>query len=174
MRSGEVIRYLTDRGISFCLIGARAMAFHGVVRSTLDTDFLTTDRNVLSATFWSDLADAGVDVRKGDFDDPLAGVVRITVPNDQVDVVVAKYKWQKAVVERATEMEFGGSATPVARKADLILLKLWSAGGLDIRDVHDLARDPEVLPEVDRLVSDLADDVQQLWQRVRSERDGLQ
>lgn len=173
MNAGAIARYLQDHGVAFALVGARAMALRGTVRSSLDTDFLTVDRRVLSHDFWAGLDEASIDVRRGDFDDPLAGVVRIVVPDDRVDVVVGKYKFQKAAVERAERLDFGGTELPVATRTDLVLMKLFAGGGLDVRDIHDmLAADRTVAAEVDRLVVDLPDDAQRLWEQIRSEAAG--
>lgn len=146
------------------------MALRGTVRSSLDTDFLTTDRRVLSYDFWAGLPHTKIDARRGDFDDPLAGLVRIAFPHDRVDVVVGKYKWQNAVIERAESLDFTGTDVPVVRSADLILLKLFAGGPLDTRDIYDMLQtDPTVAAEVDRLVTDLPKDTQQLWRTVARE-----
>lgn len=163
MTGAAVARYLVERGISFALIGARAMALRGIIRSSLDTDFLTTDHSVLSADFWNDLPEASSDVHCGDLTDPLAGVVRIQFPNERIDVVVGKYTWQKALIARAEPLlEF-----PVVQNADLILLKLFAGGPQDMWDVHAiLASDPTVVSTVDERIGDLPDDAQQLWRTV--------
>lgn len=164
MTGATVARYLGERGISFALIGARAMALRGMLRSSLDTDFLTTDRTVLAAEFWSDLENATATVHRGDLTDPLAGVVRLVAANERVDVVVGKYKWQRAVIERAeTVLDF-----PVVQTADLILLKLFAGGPQDLWDVHALlAADAAVVSTVDERIDDLPDDVRELWRGMR-------
>lgn len=164
MTGAAVARHLAERGISFALIGARAMALRGMIRSSLDTDFLTTDRSVLSAEFWNDLPHARIDVRHGDLTDPLAGIVRVIVADDQVDVVVGKYKWQKALIERAEPvLNF-----PVVQKADLILLKLFAGGPQDLWDVQAiLASDRTIVSTVDERIVELPDDVRELWRGIR-------
>ena len=164
MTGEAVARYLAERGVSFALIGARAMALRGMLRSSLDTDFLTTDGSVLSGEFWRDLANANADVRRGDLTDPLAGVVRIVIADERVDVVVGKYKWQRSVVERAEPvLDF-----PVVQTADLVLLKLFAGGPQDMWDVHALlASEPMIAAAVDGRVLDLPGDAQEAWRRVR-------
>ncbi len=81
------------RAVPHALIGAGAMAAHGVIRSTDDLDLLVTDRAVLAAGFWDELARQGftVEVRAGDDADPLAGVVRVArLPARALDVVVGR------------------------------------------------------------------------------------
>ena len=62
----------------FLVVGAHAMAAHGVGRSTRDVDLLTLSTVGLDEAWWTPLSEAGVrvSVARGDADDPLAGVVR--------------------------------------------------------------------------------------------------
>ena len=75
--------------VPFALIGAAALAIHGVSRSTLDIDLLVTDRRVLDPSHWTALPDRiGCDVRPGDSADPLAGVIRFRAPGERdVDIL---------------------------------------------------------------------------------------
>ncbi|MBW1685055.1 MAG: hypothetical protein JRS35_08320 [Deltaproteobacteria bacterium] len=72
----EVAGLLTDRGIDIAVIGAAALAAHGVSRATADLDLLVVDLAVLDDELWSDFRAAGDEVRRGDEADSLAGVVR--------------------------------------------------------------------------------------------------
>jgi hypothetical protein len=163
--SADVLRVLEAIGAPHALIGAHAMAARGYPRFTVDTDFLTTDPRVLDRTTWATLEAAGavVDARRGDQDDPLAGVVHIELPGGaDVDVVLAKWKWEASVIARAEPMRVAGLEVPVVQLADLILLKLAAGGHLDLHDaavlltladreplVHAIeGRLPEVRPDV--------------------------
>jgi hypothetical protein len=124
--------------IAHALVGAAALAARGVARSTYDIDLLTTDRRVLEGALWSGLRQPGVvvEVRRGDEDDPLAGVVRIDRPDDRpVDVIVGKQVWQARAVERAESREDG---PPVVTSEDLVLLKLYAGGTQDLWDVREI------------------------------------
>ncbi len=72
-------------GAPHALIGAAALAIHGVSRSTHDLDLLATEPSCLDPRQWSALSEEGivVEVRKGDADDPLAGVVRFTAREER-------------------------------------------------------------------------------------------
>ena len=138
--SFEVIRaHLDAAEINYALIGGVALAARGAGRSTLDIDVLTTDSVVLKEEFWTPLRarDIQIDVRKGDWDDPLAGVVRID-GEESIDVVVGKYKWERAVIERAEQMVVRGMRLRVPRVSDLILLKLSAGGPRDTMDASNL------------------------------------
>ena len=166
MSDAVVIHHLASRGVAFAVIGARAMGIRGVLRFSDDTDLLTTNRAVLTDTFWSDLDGATKNIRRGDFDDPLAGVATITMGDDIVDVVVGKYKWQEAVVQRAEMLALAEESWPVVRAADLILLKLFAGGPQDAWDIEQLLRmDASLRREVERHLAELPDHARELWQR---------
>lgn len=66
----RVAAVLSERGTAHALIGAAALAVHGVSRSTLGQDLLVDDRRVLDSDFWLPLAtEATVDIRRGDSQD---------------------------------------------------------------------------------------------------------
>ena len=103
----DVVAVLETNRIDHTLIGAAAMAVHGVSRATADVDLFTVDDKVLQAKLWNELEGRGASLRllKGDFEDPLAGSIRLTLAGDRtVDVVVGRYAWQKTIVESAERM----------------------------------------------------------------------
>jgi hypothetical protein len=131
-----VSRVLDAAEGSYALIGAHAMAVRGYARFTVDIDLLTTDTRVLDAATWIPLVEQGarVDRRRGDDDDPLAGVVHIVLADDtNVDVVVGRWAWEQQVVARAERMTVLGVTIAVPPTSDLILLKL-AAGGRSLWD----------------------------------------
>jgi len=168
----ERVQAILDQNrIQYALIGGMAVAARGYPRFTIDFDFLTTDRRVLQATLWDELRNSGigVDVRKGDFDDPLAGVVRIGTRPEQIDIVVGKRKWEQRVIERAEEIEVQGMKMRVPITSDLILLKLAAGGPIDQQDViRLLAVGPrnQLIEEVDQKIGDLPEDALALWKKI--------
>jgi hypothetical protein len=169
---GEVSRALSARDIPHGLIGAGALAVHGVSRSTFDLDLLVTDRRVLEAAFWTGIAGAGgvLDVRIGDDADPLAGVVRLSRPGSRsVDVVVGRSAWQAETLDRAGPRNLGAVSVPVVAPADLILLKLFAGGPQDAWDVEQLLAlldRPALVAEVEGRVSRLPRDAMDLWHKI--------
>ncbi len=166
--AGRVREILDRAGIPYALIGAMALAARGHVRATLDTDYLVTDRKALVPEIWSDLESAAVlvDIRKGDYDDPLAGVVRLHFPEHDIDVVVGKYKWQREIIERAQPADIGGAFVPLPSIADLIVLKLFAGGYQDLADVAALLsigdRDA-IVREVSERVTAAGKDAVRTW-----------
>jgi len=134
----RVTTFLAEQQIASALIGAAALAAHGVSRSTLDQDLLVTDVRVLAVSFWQALAaEAVIDARRGDAEDPLAGVVRITRAGERdVDIVVGRHHWQHEILSRAHRL--GAEPMYVVDKADLILLKLYAGGTQDRWDIEQL------------------------------------
>lgn len=164
-----VTRLLDAQNVSYALIGAQAMAARGYPRFTVDVDLLTTDTRVLDAAMWTDLARGGAQVepRRGDHDDPLAGVVRILLTDGTtVDLVVGRWAWERQLVARAEPMTVLGVTIPVPPISDLILLKLASGGHLDLHDAGALLalgdRD-HVVREVEAHLEDVRPDVGALW-----------
>jgi hypothetical protein len=136
----QITDHLEREQIPFALIGAAALAVHGISRSTLDIDLLVCDRRVLDDDFWAPFAATVViDIRRGDAVDPLAGVVRCRADGQRdVDVVVGKHRWQADIIDRADPTRRGNRQVPTARVADLILLKLYAGGSQDRWDIEQL------------------------------------
>jgi hypothetical protein len=172
----EAVDCLRTYGTPFALVGAAALAVHGVPRSTRDLDLLTIDPRCLEADYWRSLGAGRIDVtvRRGDAADPLAGVVRLR-PSDSapVDVVVGRSPWQRGVLDRAEPATIDGVVVPVAQAADLILLKLFAGGPQDLWDVAQLlAGDdgPTIARDVEARLPALPTECAQLWAQVSRAR----
>jgi hypothetical protein len=164
-----VTRVLDAAEVSYALIGAHAMAARGYPRFTIDVDLLTTDTRVLDGATWSPLIEQGaaVDRRRGDHEDPLAGVVRIVLADDtEVDVVVGRWSWEQQVVARAERMSVLGVTIAVPTTSDLILLKLAAGGHLDLHDAAALLALGDrvrVMADVEARLGDVRPNVRSHW-----------
>lgn len=169
---GDVVQHLQRNGTQAVLIGAEAMSFHGIVRATVDIDLLTVSKTILSHEFWRSLENATVDVRHGDHDDPLAGVVKVKRGEKSMDIVVGKYKFAAEIVDRSETVTVEGVTLRVVRLADLVLLKLFAGGPQDAWDIHQMlsVADENVISEIETRLPSLPADAQQLWTRIRAER----
>lgn len=134
----RVVQTLQERQIPFALIGAAAMAAHGVSRSTFDTDLLSVGSSALDDVVWRALAADGVDVdiRHGDETDPLLGVVRCSQGDQTIDLVVGRSAWQREVIARATPTEVFSLSLPIVTVADLILFVTGPKLTTGIGDLH--------------------------------------
>lgn len=166
-RVAEVLR---DAGTPFALVGASALAVHGVVRSTADQDLMIVESSYLQPALWEALQESGVDVevRKGDAFDPLAGVVRFDQAGERsVDLVIGKFTWQRKLLERAIKPS--GQSIPVVGAADLILLKLYAGGPQDAWDIQQIlaTEDREgLVAEVEEHLPQLSTEAAALWRKI--------
>jgi hypothetical protein len=174
MNVEPVVRVLQSIGAPHALIGAHAMAARGYPRFTVDVDLLTSDHRVFFADTWAGLEqDRGtVVIRRGDHEDPLAGVVHILLADGtDVDLVVAKWTWEADVIDRAEHMSIGGVSIRVPRTGDLILLKLAAGGFIDLQDAKALLAlgDVEaVIRDVEAHIDQVRPDVRAVWRDLRT------
>ena len=168
----RVTAILDQAAARYALIGAAAMAAHGVGRSTRDVDLLTLSTVWIDAARWVPLSDAGVNVSvsRGDADDPLAGVIRFHQEGERpVDLVVGRYRWQQRVLERAEPAVAGGTSLPTAQARDLVLLKLFAGGSQDAWDIEQLLAGPDresLVADVTADIEDLPARSRKLWRRI--------
>ncbi len=166
----RVCQLLRARGIGHALIGAAALAARGIARSTYDIDLLTTDPRVLEPSLWTGTLpeEVAIDVRRGDLEDPLGGVVRLIAPGERpVDIILGKHAWQTNVIERAEAVPPG---PPVVLAEDLVLLKLYAGGTQDIWDIRELLQLPGAAALIARVSESLVDQPQEMrdmWERAR-------
>ena len=157
-------------GVPHAVIGAAALAAHGVTRATADLDLLVTDPRCLDAAVWGPLSATGstVDIRRGDAADPLAGVVRVSATDEvPVDVIVGRARWQEAIVRRAPRGDIAGARVPIVRPTDLVLLKLYAGGPQDAWDVDQLLdAAPGIEGEVEAELEPLPPECGALWRRI--------
>lgn len=168
----RVVGRLAEHGIPCALIGAEALALRGVSRATADRDLLVTDRATLADAFWKDLGqpDTRCEIRRGDYDDPLAGVVRFTADDERpIDLIVGRQNWQAQILLRSAQLDLGDVSIAVPSAADLVLLKLYAGGPQDAWDIAQLldVDDREALVgEVNARLEELPTDCRRLWKKI--------
>lgn len=161
----RVYATLREAGIPSALIGAGALAVYGVSRSTLDFDLLVTAGRALDRSVWHTVG-ASVEIRVGDDEDPLAGVVRISEAGErEVDVIVGRHRWQQELLESAAPVKHPAGTIPVVAPEGLVLLKLYAGGPQDLWDVQQLraAVGPSLDTTVDTLLDRLPPDAREAW-----------
>ena len=175
---GRVVSALENASVPHALIGAAAMAAHGVSRATVDLDVLVVALACLDPGPWSALRAQGVavDLRRGDDSDPLAGVVRFAAPGERpVDLVVGKATWQRSALVRAEPGRFAGVDLPILRAADLILLKLYAGGPQDRWDITQLLAAGDhgaLVEEIELRLPELPSEAVTVWKSLRSSTPG--
>ena len=161
----EVATALSREKVEFVVIGAFAMLVRSAGRSTFDVDLLTTDTRVFSLDWAASLPSAAsVDSRRGEGDDPFAGVVAFSRRGDMsVDLIVGRWKWQKAIIDRGEPLSVFGLSLPVAARADLVVLKIDAGGPQDLVDAARLLEvgGDELRTEIERILPSLPDALRQ-------------
>jgi len=173
-------RALDAAGIPYALIGATAMSAHGVARTTRDADLLASP-GALRADVWRAVRSPRAQIRLGDDDDPLAGVVRVGTERSRVpvDIVVPRGgPWLGEVIERARRVGprfyLAGVELPVVTLEDLVLLKVDAGGLIDRVDIAMLFeawpdRVPALVAHVDAHLGHLSPWAVDGWRRLRTE-----
>lgn len=170
---GRVAAVLGEAGIPFAAVGGIALAARGVARSTIDVDLLAMDTHCLDGEIWRPVESAGasVEIRRGDAEDPLAGVVRIRLKGERpVDIVLGRSVWQAEAIERAEPLLILDALVPVSRSSDLVLLKLFAGGPQDAWDIGQLVTadaDGTLAADVEKALPRLPRHATALWQRIR-------
>jgi hypothetical protein len=173
MNLEPVRRVLDALDVRYALIGGHALAARGYPRFTLDIDLLTTDRRVLDRQVWAPLISQGavVDARRGDDEDPLAGVVHVLLPDGtDIDLIVGRWPWESRVIERAMLVTVApGVDIPVPVASDLIVLKLAAGGFGDLQDAAALLAAGDrngLVAEVESRIEEVRPDVRDTWRRL--------
>jgi len=168
----DVALSLDRLNIPFMLVGAAALAVRGLSRGTHDIDFMTTDAGALRVEWKRELsAGTTIDLRTGEYDDPLAGVVRFSREGSaDVDLVVARWAWQQKVIDRSESVDLELFAARVPCVEDLVLLKLEAGSFLDQRDAAQLIEihGARVVEGVDARIAELPSGVGEAWARLKA------
>ncbi|HEX6323861.1 MAG TPA: hypothetical protein VFZ36_09060 [Vicinamibacterales bacterium] len=136
----------------------------------MTTSLLRRVAGALDDATWKAIEDARVEIRRGDADDPLAGVVRVTAAGERdVDVIVGRDAWQRALVDEAETIDTAAGPLRVVSAAGLVLLKLYAGGAQDLWDIEQLraAAGSTLDADVDARIHLLPEDAQSAWARVK-------
>lgn len=154
------------------MIGGVSLAVHGAPRYSDGLDILVTDTRVLGRTFWVGADITPTDIRRGDTEDPLAGVIDFPPEPGKIPVQIIVGKGYAPIVALETAEANPALPCAVASPLGLALLKL-EAGG--IRDLQDLVALEEaqriltgwrLLQALDPHITRLSNNAQEAWKRL--------
>jgi hypothetical protein len=140
----KVVAALDRLGVPHALIGGLAVSARGALRATQDVDLIVALPVQAAPSLERSLRDNGfhATLYRGAADDPLAGVLRLTIPvagtEIKCDVLFASREWQTRAVKNATTVDLGSFVVKVAKAGDLFLLKLSAGGPQDLIDAAQL------------------------------------
>ena len=132
--------------VPYALIGGFAVIARGVVRATKDVDFLVDFPIREAPALAQSLSDNGLPAtfRMGGANDPIVGIIRITIPTDedpiQCDILFPTKLWQLEAVRKATPIQLNELDVRVVQAEDLFLLKLYAGGPQDLLDAFQLLK----------------------------------
>ena len=141
----DVLLAMVGADVEFIVVGAYALAFHGVPRATGDIDILirpspenATRVHAALTSFGAPLGAAGVSIQ--DFATP-GSVYQIGVPPRRVDVLteISGISFDDAWASRV-ETELEGRVVPLLGRAAMIQNRLATGRTKDRADVEELER----------------------------------
>jgi len=141
----DLLRLLLDAGARFLVVGAHAMAVHGVPRATGDLDIWLDPDSANAQRAWDALLEFGAPVRemgitRDDLESP-GIVVQIGQPPRRIDLLtqVSGLSFAEAWPNRATHA-IGGLAVPFIGRNDLVRNKRASGRTKDLADLDVLEK----------------------------------
>jgi hypothetical protein len=139
----DVVRALNERGIPYAVIGAMAVSVHGVVRASVDADAVVSVALSGLRALGNDLAAEGliIEFREGDVFDPIPAMLIVSDRHDnRVDLLMSLRGLDADIYERAIEVQLPEYEYPlrIASKEDVIAMKLFAGGPLDLLDAKRL------------------------------------
>ncbi|MCC7004036.1 MAG: nucleotidyltransferase [Gemmatimonadaceae bacterium] len=138
----ELMETLKRHDVQFLVVGAHAVAVHGVPRSTQDLDIWLARSAENAARVWRALADFGaplpaIGVTQADFEDADC-VVQLGVPPVRVDLMtdISGVDSFAAAFENRVDATVEGVTVPVLGRRELIANKRASGRGKDRVDLE--------------------------------------
>lgn len=139
----DFLRCLLDAGARFLVVGAHAMAVHGVPRATGDLDVWVQPTPENAACVWEALRQFGapaeaLGVSRADLE-TVGKVIQIGLPPRRLDVLTSLSGLEFDAAWGHRELHpVGGTEVPFLSRADLITNKRASGRPKDLADVETL------------------------------------
>jgi hypothetical protein len=139
----DIIDILTELRVEYAVVGALAVSFYGIPRSTRDADALVwIERTAVSP---ADIAkrcfDLGcrTEVKRGDRNDPVLGTIIISDAHEnQVDLLLGIRGMDSHLLSRCVSGVLLDSPVRIIAAEDLIPMKIFAGGPQDLQDVRGI------------------------------------
>jgi len=139
----EILLELSAAGVEFLVVGAHAVAAHGVTRTTKDFDIWVKPTPENARRVWSALLQFGAPIEDLTVEDlSVPGTVfQMGRPPNRIDIItsIRAVEFDEAWPNRL-EAKMGGGWYPVIGKSDLIRNKRAVGRDYDIADANKLSR----------------------------------
>ncbi|HYM36466.1 MAG TPA: DUF6036 family nucleotidyltransferase, partial [Steroidobacteraceae bacterium] len=141
----DVAAVLNSQKIDYAVVGALAVAVHGMMRASIDADAIVAATTSQLAGLQKQLVEAGFDVeqRRGGVDDPIAAMIIIADRfGNRVDLLIGMKGLEGSVYERAIQMQIPGfhSTLKIVGREDLIAMKIAAGAPKDLLDAEGCIR----------------------------------
>lgn len=135
----DAVEILDRSAVEYAVIGAMAVAFHGVVRASLDADALLFLKGRPLEPLAAAFRESGfeTEVRIGDERDPIPALLALKDGHgNRVDLLAGLRGLDPAAATRTVRSDFEAVSLRVVGLEDLIAMKLYAGGPQDLEDVR--------------------------------------
>jgi len=125
--------------VEHAVIGAMALAFHGVIRASLDADALLFLEGRSVESLADEFRKSGfmVEVRIGDVDDPIPALIVLQDSHEnRVDLLAGLRNLDSKAASRTVPSDFEGVPLRFIGIEDLIAMKLFAGSQKDLDDAR--------------------------------------
>lgn len=168
----DAIEVLRREAIDYAVIGAFALAAHGVVRASTDVDVLlfTTPQRLTKLRTRFQRAGFDTELRHGEADDPIPAMLILSDRhNNKVELLGGLRGMDPAIFSRTVEVPFMGVSVRIVGREDFIAMKCFAGGPQDILDAQSAYHSAQGPVDLDllravarRFGRDAADQVEQI------------
>ena len=137
----ELLELLNAHKVEYLIVGAYALAFHGVPRATGDLDVWVHPTSTNAKHLMEVLTELGfgdVGLQQNDFERP-EQVIQLGVPPVRIDLVtsLSGIRWQDAWPHRAAD-DYGGVPVGIIGRSEFIANKRATGRQKDLADIEAL------------------------------------
>jgi len=139
----DAVEILQRENINYAVIGAFALAVHGVVRASTDVDALlfTSPQHLITLHTLFDQAGFRAELRRGDADDPILSMLILSDGyNNRVDLLGGLRGLDPGILGRTVEVPFKGVSLRIVGREDFIAMKCFAGGPQDVLDARSAYR----------------------------------
>jgi hypothetical protein len=148
----DLLYALLDAGVRFLVVGAHAMAVHGVPRGTQDLDVWIESSQDNAERVWQALGAFGAPLdalrlTRDDFTRP-STVVQLGLPPSRIDLMtdISGVSDFRSAWEQRVEHSVRGRPVPFLGRAQLVTNKSAAGRPKDLADLHALGERPDGVP----------------------------